>query len=78
MPDTKTIVAKVTLGIPCPRKSVLRKDDKGQPVTGEYAYVELKHVEPGKTVTLLASEADDLIARGHAEEKVEAKPAAKA
>lgn len=79
MADTKTITAKITLGVPCPKKSVplKKKDDRGNVTTvaGEYEHVELKHVAPGTPVTIDAEEADALIARGFADE---VKPDAKA
>ncbi len=69
MPDTKTIVAKnAAIGVPCQKKSVLKKDDNGKTVAGEYAHVELKHVKPGESVTIDAAEADHLIALGFAVE----------
>ena len=77
MADTKKIVAKnATLGVPCPKKSVLKKDDNGKQIAGEYELVELKHVEPGQVVTIDADEADHLIGLGFAEE-VKSEPAAK-
>ncbi len=79
MADTKKIVAKnVTFGVPCPKKSVLKKDENGKPIAGEYEIVELKHVEPGQVVTIDADEADHLIGLGFAEEvkpELVAKPA---